>query len=561
MKKAKAEISMSQTGIGSILKLYTLKVPSHQREYSWTRILVQKLFNDLQKAISGSPEYFLGTVATFRDGSGQLVVIDGQQRLATVTILLSQIRNYLKTRDEFLVENLKAYLEYSDRSQRAVIPRLKLNLSDSAFFAEMLMAKSDADWPEPALLSQRLILGAFEEAAKYVKKIVASFDPKDHADVLDTWITYIEESAEVILLQMPMGYNAYKMFETLNDRGLETTQADLVKNYIFEQAESDERLPEAEASWHRIRALLDALQEDRDITVIFMRCALILIQGPLTKDQIFDVVQAKAKGALNALNLCRQMEGLAATYAATFSTDHEKWVAYPDAIKLAIKTLNFFNIQPFRPVIVAVADKFEPKEAVKALDLLISVAVRVTIASSTSSGSIESVLHPTAADIFNGEITTPNQFRKRIESIIPNDLKFRNAFAVATVTKTALARYYLRTLERVVKQEPTPWFNINDDREVIDLEHILPENPGDNYPNFSLEDAAAYVRRLGNMALHAKKLNSENRSDAFTLKKGTYADCPYMLTHQLSTVPDWTADLIVERQAKMAEFAVKAWPI
>ena len=552
---------MSQTGIGSILKLHTLRVPSHQREYSWTRKQVEKLFQDLAKAKANEPEYFLGTIATFRDGTGHLEVIDGQQRLATITILLSQISHYLVDKDEFLVDNLKAYLEYSDRSQRAVIPRLRLNLSDNAFFTEMLLAKEPSQWPEPALLSQRLIRGAFEEAQNHVKNIVAGFDIKDHGDILEGWVNYIEECAEVILLQMPVGYNAFKMFETLNDRGLETTQADMVKNFIFEQAEKDGRLGEAETAWSKFRTLLDAVQDDKDMTVVFMRCALILMQGPLTKDQIFDVVQVRAKGALPAINICRQFGVLASTYTATFFSDHEKWSAYPDCIKLAIKTLNFFNIQPFRPIMVAIGDKFEPKEAVATFDFLISLAVRITIASSTSSGSVEDILNPAAHQIFMGTITTLKQFKATVALITPNDAKFKAAFTTATVSKAPLARYYLRSLEKAVQSQPTPWFNINDDKEVIDLEHILPQDPMGNYPKFSPEEVAAYVKRIGNLALHSKKLNSKNRSDSFWLKKITFQECPYELTRQLANLEEWTKELINTRQEKMAEIALKAWPI
>src|SRR2546423_8244351 len=97
MKTPKPKIVMEQKGIGLILKENLLKVPSHQREYSWTKKEVQKLFQDLAKAIADDePEYFLGAIAAFRGAGNVLDVIDGQQRLATITILFCQIREYLR---------------------------------------------------------------------------------------------------------------------------------------------------------------------------------------------------------------------------------------------------------------------------------------------------------------------------------------------------------------------------------------------------------------------------------------------------------------------------------
>jgi hypothetical protein len=563
MKPPKPEIIMRQKGIGSILKENALKVPPHQREYSWTQKQVRKLFEDLAKAISDQPEYFLGTIAAIREESGALRVIDGQQRLATLTILICAIRNYLRTLgdgEKWLADSLKEFLEYADRSQRTNIPKMRLNSNDNDFFSKMLLAESKENWPDPILYSHRLIRSSFEEAYERVANIVSGFNVRDHGDALNKWISYIQDAAEVILLQMPTGYNAYKMFETLNDRGLDTTQADMVKSYLFEQAETNDRLPEAEASWAKLRGALDSLQGDKDISVVFIRHAMILIHGPLTKDEILDVVQSMAKGAGSAVSLSKKLEKLAATYTATFFSDHEKWSPYPDAIKLAIQTLNFFGIQPFRPIMMAIAESFSPNEALKAYEMMISLGVRIMIASSTSSGSVEDILHPAANKIFQGKISTAKELRAAVEPIFPNDQRFRSAFATTTVSKTYLAKYYLRTLERVVKKEPTPWYNINNDKEVINLEHILPEEPGENWPQFTAGEAEANWRRLGNMALHSKKINSALQNAPFSEKRPTYRECPYNLTSQIAGVDEWNVKVIGERQEQMAEFALKAWP-
>src|SRR5438093_55726 len=89
-------------GIGSILKAFRLKVPLNQRDYAWTKDEVNDLIQDFQRSISGLAKnhYFLGTMVTIPKEKDVLEVVDGQQRLATTTILLCAIRDYLKTRPE-----------------------------------------------------------------------------------------------------------------------------------------------------------------------------------------------------------------------------------------------------------------------------------------------------------------------------------------------------------------------------------------------------------------------------------------------------------------------------
>jgi hypothetical protein len=268
--------TVTQPGIGEILRQNHLRVPPNQRDYSWREQEVTTLFKDLAAAMDDekTQAYFLGTIVVIPDTSGLLEVIDGQQRLATITILLCNIRRYLLAMniEPVISEDIKQFLVYIERGQRATLNRLRMNLVDNDFFSAMLDDDLVNSPPQPTRRSHRLIKEAFDNVAKYVKTIIAPFDPKVHGDVLNKWVTFIEKRAEVILLQVPSGANAYRMFETLNDRGLKTTQADLVKNYLFSQA-GDERLAEAQDSWSAMRGALESLQEEEkeDLTVTFLR--------------------------------------------------------------------------------------------------------------------------------------------------------------------------------------------------------------------------------------------------------------------------------------------------
>ena len=112
-----------------------------------------------------------------------------------------------------------------------------------------------------------------------------------------------------------------------------------------------------------------------------------------------------------------------------------------------------------------------------------------------------------------------------------------------------------------VKREPEPSFIPNDDQTVINLEHVFPEKPGENYPQFPPEVAPFYFKRIGNLALLTAKENSDLRSAKFEEKKEVYKKSPFELTRQISEISDWNPDSIARRQEIMADLALKTWPI
>lgn len=559
MAEPKGRIEFEEIGLGGILKAYRLKVPSNQREYSWTKDEVTTLFTDLANAISNErgQDYFLGTIVTIPKSHDLLEVADGQQRLATTAILLAEIRNYLAESEPLIAESIeKEFLTDIDREKRQRVAKLTLNLDDNEFFSKML--GKDAKVSIGNVPSHKRLRDAFALAKKQVNRIVAGFDKKDHGDTLNRWIQFLEHGAQVILLKVPTVANAYKMFETLNDRGLKTSQADLVKNYLFGQAE--ERLAEVQQKWTRMKSTLESLEED-DITVTFLRQAMIAIRGHLRESEVYEKVQERVRGPQSAAQFLSQLETMAQTYVAIFNPEHERWNTYPDTVRRAIQALNLLNIKGIRPLMLAVASQFQPREAGEAFRMFISWSVRFVITSTTSRGSIDEVLGNAAHMVFNGEIPNATIIRKTVSHIIPLDEDFKKSFEVASVSKAHFARYYLRSLEMAAKGEATPWFIPNDDKQVINLEHILPQSPQGNWPWFSDDDVKVYSRRIGNLALLLAKTNADLQSEEFPKKSAVYRDSPYELTRMVAKNTEWTKDDIINRQKVLAELALKAWPL
>jgi Protein of unknown function (DUF1524) len=108
------------------------------------------------------------------------------------------------------------------------------------------------------------------------------------------------------------------------------------------------------------------------------------------------------------------------------------------------------------------------------------------------------------------------------------------------------------------KKEREPWHIPNEDRSVINLEHVLPEKPEGNWPQFSAEEVKIYYRRIGNLVLLRASDDSTLKSAGFSEKKSIFKNSPYELTKQIASCDNWRADEIVALQKTLAELAVRA---
>lgn len=219
MNGLEVEIGLEHLGLGRILKQYLLEVPIHQREYAWENKEITTLYQDFaREVLHEHKSYFLDTIVTIPKQEQKLEVVDGQQRLATTAILLSAIRHFLLPQAEDIANSVKSdFLTVFDRATREHIPRLRLNVDDDDYFRHRLEAPAS----NPAVVqpSNHLLAQAFELAEQRVQEIVSGYDASDHVDILNRWIDFIEFRAKVILLRVPDTNDAYRMFETLNDRG------------------------------------------------------------------------------------------------------------------------------------------------------------------------------------------------------------------------------------------------------------------------------------------------------------------------------------------------------
>lgn len=129
------------------------------------------------------------------------------------------------------------------------------------------------------------------------------------------------------------------------------------------------------------------------------------------------------------------------------------------------------------------------------------------------------------------------------------------------MSKSALARYYLRALEKQHKGEANPELVPNPNQEEVNLEHVLPQSPGGNWPSFSDDEAKTWYRRIGNLALMKADENSGAGSDPFSAKKPILKKSKFKLTAEIGKCSDWTISEIEARQERLAKLAVKTWDL
>jgi hypothetical protein len=225
-----------------------------------------------------------------------------------------------------------------------------------------------------------------------------------------------------------------------------------------------------------------------------------------------------------------------------------------------MQVLNLLDVRPLRAVVLSVANRFSPPEAAEAFKFLSALGVRLLVASSTRSASVETPLAEAASKVHVRTIKSVDELKADLLSITPNDAALIEAMSINKIGTAKLARYMLRSLELASTSDPEPYF-IPNDGEVINLEHVLPKRPEDNWPEWTDDDRRAHVSRLGNQVLMRASDNSHLNSSSFADKKASFAKSPYTLTNQVAEEDEWTTSQVHERQVKLAQLAPAAWPV
>ena len=555
-------------GIGHLLGDRYIEVPPYQRAYSWTDEQVEDLFKDFSDAIrERNSEYFLGTVVLTTNKDGPHAVIDGQQRLATTSILICAIRNYFYSiNDAERGDALHAeFLARKDRRDLTEIPHLKLMPGDNAFYERVILAKpaggakaEDGKGAQKALPpSQARLGGALKIATRYVQKLVDQ--TKEPTKVLMDWIDFLEKKGKVIVVEVNDEAAAYTIFEVLNDRGLDLSVADLLKNYLFRMAE--DRVTETQQNWTSMASRLESSGAEEKELRTFIRHVWSSEHGLTREKDLYDAIRKRVDSKQRAVAFADGLNKAAPIYMALDNPSDELWKQYGPQVRESVEALQILKAIQIRPLVLAILRQFEVPEVRKALPMLVCWTVRFMITGKLGSGPLELGYSDRAKDVSTGNIKTSKQLYDASKGFLVADTDFDQAFASARVSQHYLARFYLRVLEKQNGAKGDGELVVNPNEDAVNLEHIMPQARDPHWTaSVTAEQHAAFVKRLGNLALLDRALNGKSGNLAFADKIATLKESKISLTSQIAANQNWTSVEIDARQKALAVLAVKAWP-
>jgi len=544
-------IDFKRDGIGHFLSDKFLKIPLYQRSFAWQKENVRELFDDITNSYPN--EYFIGTIVV-ADKGDYLEIVDGQQRLVTVSLFFITVRDFLREigetkkadaiENEFLVK--ESYRE-EERKQRLI-----LNNIDNDFYSRVLIKGEKLESIRAS--HERLI-----EAYKFLKSFIMNkYNSEGLNGILDL-IDFIKDKLLVMIVTVSDDVNAFTIFETLNDRGLILSQTDLIKNYLFNKA--SERISEAQDKWTRFTGAIESgISEEESLN--YIRYYWSSKHGLTREKELYKSIKEKIKNKNQVVTLLSNLEKDSEIYLAILNPNHPFWSNFPSECSEYIGELLELRLIQNRPLLIAILEiwKEKPEEVKKALKLIVSWSVRNLITGMIGSGTLEKEFSRQSKLINEGKINSAKELLNSVRNLIPTDKQFQKAFEIASVSKAYIARYYLRKIEQAYRTtlELEPIRN----PEKVTLEHILPENPTDlqkDWPSFDENLHKTYYRRIGNLTLLDKKMNNDIGNGPFKGKKAVYEDSELIITKEIVKYNDWTPSEIEARQKEFAKKAVEIW--
>ena len=294
-------------------------VPPYQRDYSWRQEQWEDLWNDITDMLSPEDSrHYMGALVVEAQSDRRFVVIDGQQRLATLSVLaLAVIDALLKLASSGVdAEENRArarelrnrFIGEKDPASLVESSRLNLNETDNGFYQDYLVQLEEPGNPRGLRPSNRLLWECFQYFGRQIRSLDAARD--DGRALASLMSETVARRLIFILITVDDALNAYTVIETLNARGLELTTTDLLKNYIFAKA-SDADRPSMLRGWQRIA---DTVGQKRVPDVL--RYHLLCEQPQVRRRRLFKLVRDRYKSARDVFNLLRVLEKRAELFAA-----------------------------------------------------------------------------------------------------------------------------------------------------------------------------------------------------------------------------------------------------
>jgi hypothetical protein len=589
---------MSLSGINE-KALAGFSVPDFQRNYSWTDVEIRQFWQDLESVLEGqSSDHFMGPIVALESSSGRTPLIDGQQRITTLAILASVIRDYLMNDMEnptieiagasfFISQNFLKILFVNDMTT----PRLQSNYQIGRIFEDYIVRnpntheRKNFDSRPTMLTKKEQRLSKNLESAQTLLRSLSKNWIEQHSATEDKKRAiqklYEVASNRIQFLYIEVGSeeDAFTIFETLNDRGLKLSASDLIKSFllrrIIEQNPATDRAEIIE-NWEKIPSYL----ENYDISSFLRHYLLTQEEVPVQKKKIFtllkvDVEDQARQSPKSAKNKLDELINSAFHYGRLLGTESISEDSPEIQRRLGLLEMVGDSYRVFLLKVLQLG--YTDDEFLLAIKSVEKIAFRWAICGENAQ-QLETKFQNYAHQLLPGNLDNLKQVCTRLIMDSPSDEAFSAAFTTRSSRDTRMQAYVMRSLCYGITGS-----DVTTSRYEVSVEHIAPQNPLPESavewhervaPVETLGDGPTYddyVYRWGNITILEKKLNSSVGQNVWKVKregkpgyetiskfKGYRASNIEVTKHLLDT-ESWTAGLIDRRSEWIASQALIYW--
>ena len=553
------ELKADNTDLNTMLGVpgQQFRVPEYQRPYAWGDQQIDELWADLTGALGGG--HFMGSLVLNIEEPSAPQIIDGQQRITTLTILLALIRDryhalgsrYSAAPDQLLLNAFKA--------------------GDKAF----KLRSGDANWPvlrdfvlRPPTDDARLPISEFKKLEKTVRlrnqqlvRNVQRLDgllgryleqQADAESALYSLEEHIRTGLEFVTISVGSVGDAFLLFETLNDRGLQLSAADLLKSHILSkvawQHNDADLVHDASVQWD---GLIDRLG-GQDVTR-FLRHYLLISRSKVRKDDVFDLFKEDI-GAYGPTKLLDRLSEYAGYYGQLFDPSRIE----NTKPRSCVTDINGLNVISHYVLLLPALKYLDSSNFVKIARTAEMLSFRWVVCG-WNAQELESKYAKAAQILEKSEGEQVDEVNAMLVDSLPGSAEFIDRFRTMRMGVKYMTRYVLRRIEETV--HPTGEFDLKGTNEVH-IEHVMPKSSTDYWLERCDGDVDAYediVDRWGNLTLLHGKPNQEISNGTFEVKKAHFAKSDIATTKLLAELDGWDVGLIDRRQHWLARVADATW--
>ena len=543
------------------------RVPLFQRDYSWGGDEWEDLWQDLVALFGEDPEpaHYMGYLVLQSADNRTFDVIDGPQRMTTLSLLMLAAVAHLtdlavpadpadpqRRRAEQLRSNYIGYLD-----PVSLVPRSKLTLNrhNDRFYQNYLVPLESL--PQRGLnASEHLLRRAFLWFRERIKDRSG-----DDGESVARFVDVAVDKLFFTIITVTDELNAFKVFETLNARGVRLSATDLLKNYLFSVVSRDNAhesdINNLEDRWEGVVGLLGS-ESFPEFLRVFWNSRNRLVR----KVDLFKTMRSAISDRASVFQLIRDMDRHARVYSALRSPEDDSWTAEE---RESLAQLQMFNVRQPLALLLTAFEQFEERDRAgfgRFLQAIAVVSFRYNVICGRQSNEQEVVYNQIARELSAGEIVSAKAAIARLRPVYPEDAEFRAAFADKALRTTStrnnkVVRFILFRLEAQLSGQH---FEFESAKHGI--EHVLPENPRDDWHQFDDQQREASTYCLGNMTLLRTADNRDLGTSGYAEKRLVYQKSDFAITRKLAEDFDtWTVEKIRSHQTWMARQATGIWRV